>query len=250
MVKRYTKAKGRKMAKKSKMAKKRAYAKSQGQIATVKQTVSLLSGKQRNNAIYTAYNFSLATSTRAIKVAEAYQEYRITKLVFKFKPQQDTFSGAASGSIPYLHALIDRVGSLRNAPNLNFRSLRETGCMIRRFDDKNVTIAYKPAVLVASTSDNYTPTANAFSSYKISPWLNTNSQTLASGAWAPNNVDHGGLVYGVEQDLSAAGVTIPFDVDIDVYYQFRKPRTMTAGIGPVNGVVAIDFNEGGADLQT
>ena len=122
MVKRVTKAKGRKMAKRAKMAKKR-YAATQVQIANVKQTVSLLTGKQNMNNIYTAYNISLSTSTRAIKVAEAYQEYRITKLVFKFKPTQDTYMGATTGSIPYLHALIDRVGSLRNAPNLNFRAI-------------------------------------------------------------------------------------------------------------------------------
>ena len=122
MVKRVTKAKGRKMAKRAKMAKKR-YAATQVQIANVKQTVSLLTGKQNMNNIYTAYNISLSTSTRAIKVAEAYQEYRITKLVFKFKPTQDIYMGATTGSIPYLHALIDRVGSLRNAPNLNFRAI-------------------------------------------------------------------------------------------------------------------------------
>lgn len=58
--------------KKGRRSNKKLYAATQGQIANVKQTVSLLTGKQRFNALYTGYNISLATSSRAIKVAEAY----------------------------------------------------------------------------------------------------------------------------------------------------------------------------------
>lgn len=233
-------------AKKGMKARKMRYARTQGQVANVKQTVSLVSGKMRYNTIYTTYNISLLTSTRAIKVAEAYQEYRISKLVFKFKPQQDTYMGP-NGSLPYLHYVVDRSGSFQNS-NINFRSLRETGCKVIKFDDSVRTIAFKPGVLVANTPNDYSAISNQFSSYKISPWLNTNKNTLDPGVWSPNDVDHSGIVYGIEQDTTAVNNTL-FDVDIDVYYQFRKPRVMTTGTAPAGGIIALDMDETGLDIQ-
>lgn len=235
----------KKYGKKKMMAKKR-YAKTQGQVANVKQTISLISGKLRYNTIYTTYNISLLSSTRATKVAEAYQEYRISKLVFRFKPQQDTYMGP-NGSIPYLHYVVDRAGSFQNS-NINFRSLRETGCKVIRFDDKTRSVAFSPGVLVANTPNDYSAVAPQFSSYKISPWLNTNKNTLDPGVWNANDVDHSGIVYGIEQDTTAANNTL-FDVDIDVYYQFRKPRVMTTGTPPAGGIVQLNMDETGLDIQ-
>lgn len=218
------------------------------QIATVKQTLSFKPGTQRFNELYTIYNAALSNSTRAMKVAEAYQEYRISKVVIRWKPQQDTFGGT-NGSVPYLHYVVDKLGTFQNGTGLNFRSLRETGCKVIRFDDKSVTLTVKPAVLSAVTTNTYNANPNLqFTAMRVSPWLNTNNTPLQqSGPWTPNSVDHGGIIYGVEQDhVSTSGLN-QYDVDIEVYYQFRKPRAMTQG--PVIPILAMDLDEGGPHIQ-
>lgn len=218
------------------------------QMATVKQTLSFKPGTQVFNTIYTIYNAALSNSTRAMKVAEAYQEYRINKVVIKWKPQQDTFAGGTTGSIPYLHYVVDKKGTFQNVPGLNFRSLRETGCKILRFDDKTLSLTIRSAVLTAVTTDTYNANANLqFTSTKISPWLSTNNSPLPSGPWTPNSVDHGGIVYGIEQDNVGSTGNLRFDCDIEVYYQFRKPRSMV--VGPVLPIRDMDLDEGGADIQ-
>lgn len=82
---------------------------------------------------------------------------------------------------------------------------------------------------------------------KVSSWLNTNNTPLPTGPWTPNSVDHGGIIYGVEQDHTSSTALNQYDCDIEIYYQFRKPRAMVQG--PVIPILSMDLEEGGPHIQ-
>lgn len=192
------------------------------EIADLKQTISFSRNQLFANTIYGLYNFSLTNCDRAVQVGKAYQFYRIKKITLKVKPNVDTFTTIAGPNVPYLYYMIDKGGNFVNA-NVNFNSLRDAGSKAVRFDDKIKTISWAPTVLQSVYDAGIPPTPpSPFAAYKTSPWLNTNQNALSTGGvWAPNSIDHFGCVLGIEQDN---GPNVPFDVDITIHYQFKKPR--------------------------
>lgn len=207
------------------------------ELASCKQTISGRPGAFSANNIYALYNWALSNCDRAIQIAQAYQEYRISKIEVRVKPNQDTYSigtTTARSSVPYLYYIIDKTGSLFYQ-NVNFNSLRDAGAKPIRMDDKTRTITFKPAVLQQGFD---AATGNApWSTYKISPWLTTNANNMsATNPWAPNSTDHLGLCLGLEQEETSAGVA-SFDLDFVVHFQFRKPRNYSATGPSVNKIV-------------
>lgn len=191
---------------------------------------------------YGLYNFSLNISPRAVQVAHGYQEYRISKIELRFKPSADTYeslgvSTGASPGLPYLYYLIDKTASLANA-GTNTQTLKQAGAKPIRIDDRNVVIKWKPTVQVGSgdagSPPGPAPVLELAAMYKTSPWITTNANAdEPTASWAPNSVDHFGIVFGAESPRGPLGVVVG-SVSITLTYEFRKPLWYTA---PTAGVV-------------
>lgn len=204
------------------------------EFASAKQTVAL--SNDPAGAIFRLDDVSLSAFDRLSQIARAYQYFRITKIEMKFKPFEDTFvntSGTGStGSVPYFHYLVMKSDTLNSITN-GFNGLRDAGAKPIRFDDKTVTVKWRPTVAqgVALSEPNIT---TSYASYRTSPWLSTNANVMIPGGittWAPSTVPHLGLLYGVEQDLLNPIAVLQYGVDITVYCQFKKPLNFTNGNG-------------------
>lgn len=187
--------------------------------ATVKECVSIR--PEDGSSIYFR-NWQLADLSfdRAQQVAKAYQEFRIKYIKFTFQPSADTFPVVAGNAIPQLYFMVDKLNSLPT--NMLESDFKDMGCRPHRFDARNVVVAFKPSVLVADYTGSNVVTA---SQMRISPWLSTNanSGTGASPVWAPSEVDHTGLVAFVTRTNPASTIPVPFKLDIELVFEFRKP---------------------------
>lgn len=217
----------RRMARRGKKSVPRALT-TRGQFAKITETLG--SQNIMPNTYYYNYNVQLTGSARAVQVAQAYQFYRISSVTYKFKPIYDTFiaNGSAAASVPQLYWRIDREASLPLNSTLN--TLKATGAKPTRFDDKIVSVKFKPAVSI-STSDN--PLTNAIAGpYKVSPWLPTqNSATSVTSGFAPNSVDHRGLTWYIDMGQSTGIQTIG-QVEIMVTYEFKNALWTTGAFSP------------------
>jgi len=164
----------------------------------------------------------LASFERATVVSQAYQEYRITGVKFKFTPRFDTFAAttdiATALSVPYLYYMIDRSGVIKPSPTLAM--LQSMGAKPIRFDDKTVTVKYRPGV-VQSVESGLTVGSSVLTKPMISPWLST--QRDQSPGNATSLVDHRGLWFILDAKGLPGDGAYEYDVDIEVNFQFRKP---------------------------
>lgn len=194
------------------------------------------------NKIYKMESFALTNCDRAVQVARAYQFYRLKYIEIRFKAKQDTYIGSAAGvwqgSIPYLYWLYDPVGTMSESQltgALNFNVLRDAGIKPLRFDDKNIVVRFKPAVVQATQDSEGTTNLNLFSKAVKSPWLSTNSNSTITGIWNPSSVDHRGLVFGVEQENppnQGSNQLQLYDWDITYHFEFKRARGFsTTGVG-------------------
>jgi len=184
------------------------------------------------------YNFSLSNSPRASAVAAAFQEYRIAKVEVFVKAQADTFDSGLVGNgtnpgVPHLLYMIDKTATFDNA-NTNSLALKQAGAKPRRLDDKTIYISWKPAIQIGSSEvvPGPAPVAELSSTYKVSPWITTNANAGEAGsAWAPNSVDHMGLVLAAEQPRGPLPTTVA-SVSFRITYEFRKPLWQVAAPAP------------------
>lgn len=191
------------------------------------------------SAPYGLYNFALTNSSRAVQVAQGYQEYRIARVDVELKPCADSFiaENVASGSsvsLPYLYYMIDKTGAFESN-GTNSQTLKAAGAKPIRLDDKTIKISWKPAVQIGSsdTAGGPAPVLELAAAYKISPWLTTNANAATGSAvWAPNSVDHMGLVFAVEQPRGPFPTTVA-SMTVRITYEFRKPLWY---IAPTPGV--------------
>lgn len=207
------------------------------EFASAKQTVPL--GNDDANNIYRIDDINLKAFDRLVQIARGYQLFRITKVEMKFKPQQDTFFNATgtgnTGSVPYFYYLINKSDTLNSVTN-GFNGLMDAGAKPIRFDDKTITVKWRPTVAQGVALSETNITTN-FATYRTSPWLSTNANVMLPGGsttWDASTVPHLGIMYGVNQDFLGSQV-LQYDVDITVYCQFKKPLTFSPG----NGVPAI-----------
>lgn len=212
------------------------------EFASASQVLKL--GDDRMNSVFTLDNVNLSQFDRLVNIAKNYQYYRITKIEYKITPYADTyqtsgFDGAGNpephSSVPYLYWLVNKGESLVNN---SFDSLRDAGSRPIRFDDKTVTLRWKPAVNILTRSDSNSPPNYNFALKRLSPWLATNN-TAGQGAvvWAPSTVPHLGLIYGVQQDyvVGPEGYNNVYGCEIIVHCQFKKPLNAPGGakeVGP------------------
>jgi len=184
-------------------------------------SVSIKVADGESNQMYGSNVFQLDQFDRAVAIARAYQEYRITSCKWTFKPQFDTFTAntdaATALRVPQFYFMIDKAQSLPLGSTL--ATLRSMGAKPRRFDDKNVTVTYSPAVQGAVWDG---AAATVPSLPRTSPWLNTNA--APDGPWAPNTIDHGGLFYILDTQGPLPGDgQYEYGVELEVQFQFRKP---------------------------
>lgn len=160
---------------------------------------------------------------RALAHAPEYALYRIAKVVFRYKPNFDTYTsnpgavgGAGPVSVPTLYWKMNRFA---DAPaNFTSDDLRSLGAKPIRFDDQQKTVSYKPNILMAQA------TAGSVSgTVKMTPWLNTDDVPNAA-AYAPSTTEHYGHFFLVECATNGNGATPVGTFDATIYYEFKNPR--------------------------
>lgn len=185
--------------------------------------------------------------SRAVPIAKAYQHYRIKKITLEFKPQYDTFTPAAGAAgtgvlVPNLFYMINKSGSIPANPTID--NLRAMGAKPVRFDDKKITVSWRPSVL----QENAGVLGDVGSGYKVSPWLSTNANANAPGVWAPSSVNHLGIYFIVQRPgtLPAGFAELSYDVQLTVDFQFKKPLVEASTGAPA----ALEFAEGYGPTRT
>lgn len=174
------------------------------------------------NTIYADYGCSLFQHERARTVAQAYQEFRIKLVEYRFKPLSDTYPTNIPGSqVPYLYYVVDKLRSNNGLQTID--AFTQAGAKAIRFDDKSIVVKYKPAVLV-DTWD-----AQALQAvprqYRISPWLTTNDYNTVGGGFNPSSVDHNGIRWVIQ---GATGSPFTYACERVVHIEFRKPLWVEA----------------------
>jgi len=171
------------------------------------------------------FNTALAAGTfnRSQQVAAAFQEYRIKYVKLTFKPSADTFPIMSGNIIPQIYFQMNKFNAIPT--NATLQTLLDMGCRPIRFDDKNISRAWKPTVLLGA--DQVGLSAVNAQKPLTTPWLSTNNNAQNPGiVWAPSNVEHLGCVF-IVQKPNPATPTINYNVDIEVVFQFRRPLSTT-----------------------
>ncbi|ALE29614.1 coat protein [Lake Sarah-associated circular virus-13] len=234
--------KGRKGGAKGRKGKKYPISKGLGGVPDVASLTEVISNKAQTGAFYNTnnsyrlYDLSLNSCPRATLVGQAYQEFRMRRITLVYKTTTDSFIGG-NYAVPNLYYMIDKKGAV--PANFTVDTLAQMGAILRRIDDKTIKVQWAPAVLQASLTD---PTALSVgvASAQISPWLPTNNSPGAVGLFQASDVDHFGLSWIVYVPVGATSV--PYDVDIFVDFEFRKPRWNTPE-APPPGSLALNWNQ-------
>lgn len=173
-------------------------------------------GALQLNKLYSKLNYQLNDYVRASTVARAYQYYRITGITLTFKPNLDTFAIGSGQTKPYLYYLIDKTGSVPS--NISLEGMKKMGAKPIVFDEKTITIKWRPSVL-GSTQDNTLSSTPA--KPMISPWLSTVKSPGTPGPVTVfSDVDHLGIYFYV---WCAGSGGSDFYVDATLNFEFKKP---------------------------
>lgn len=217
------------------------------------RTIVAPNGGNVINTLYSLMNLSLNQFTRAPIVASAYQHYRIKYVSVKFKPPSDTFiSGATVAySKPYLYHMIDKAGAIPT--NITLEGLKQMGAKPRAFDERVLTVGWRPSVLQDTMVTGGPAQVSQGSAYKISPWLNTSAVSVDS-PWNASSVDHLGLYWYLEAPGQGSPPTFNYEIDVEVQFEFKKPL-VARSVGAFHAVpvtfakqdLSPDGIEGGTD---
>lgn len=206
------------------------------EMASLSASLKIQDGE--TNQMYGSSLVQMSSFDRAVQVAAAYQEYRITSVRWTFKPHFDTFLGdtnaTTSYKVPQFYHMIDKAQAIPLGATL--ATLRSMGAKPRRFDDKNLIVTYSPTVqgVVWDGGIAATPAKPA-----TSPWLNTNAAPDA--AWAPSSVDHGSLFYILDTQGALPGDgQYEYGIELECQFEFRKPLiTVRAGDVPAKSYTIV-----------
>jgi len=163
------------------------------------------------------------TGPRASAIAPNFGLYRIAKLIFRYTPLYDTYQaglpapGAIPVQVPYLYWVMNRYADAPPAFGANY--LRTQGAKPNRLDDKTVTIAYKPNILLAQSG-----AGSIGSQVKMTPWLSTDTRP-DDGVFALSTTEHNGHLFFIAGAASGAGNGPVCNLDITVVYEFKNPRS-------------------------
>lgn len=206
-------------------------------------------GNASPSQVYNVTNFALTNSRRAVAIAQSFQQYRLAKVEVFVKPNADTFiaDNVAPGTglgVPYFYYMIDKTGSMMNSAT-NTVLLRNAGAKPIRLDDKTIKITFKPAVLLAGSDagpGGTAPASELAGITKVSPWITTNANAATPGAvWAPNSVDHLGIIFGAEQPRGPLNVDVAH-VSYRLTFEFRKPMWYNTAL-PAQPINVVDLDE-------
>jgi len=192
------------------------------QMAKLHETITLEDLKP--NTAYDAF-VNLSLFKRATDVADNYQEYRISKVIWKFTPLYDTFTDASGNvGLPYLYG---KRHTYEAPTTFDLDYLKALGAKPRRFDDKTLNVAYTPNVNMAVFGDNSgttggTQLVNTSGKPAYRPWLNTHL-TQAPGTEVMDTTRHYGLAFWIDQYQSTAGSSIIGQLECTAYFEFQKP---------------------------
>lgn len=183
--------------------------------------------------IYADYGCSLFQHERARTIAQGYQEFRIKLVEYRFKPQSDTYAPAVGNApVPYLYYLVDKLRSNNGLQTID--AFTQAGAKAIRFDDKSITVKYKPAVLLDSWDAQSVQAVPR--QYRVSPWLTTNDFNTVGAGFNPSSVDHNGIRWVIAGDAS-----FTYKCERVVHIEFRKPMWIESpGAGETVTVVEVD----------
>jgi len=217
------------------------------QTARVTQTIPA-----RNVIANQPYIISIGgiVGDRALAHAPEYALYRISKVVFKFKPNYDTYNtnlaGLAGGlpgpvSVPTLYWKMNRFADAPAA--FTSDDLRSLGAKPFRFDDKQLTVAYKPNILISQA------TAGSVSgAVKMTPWLNTDTAPDTPN-FAPSTTEHYGHFFIIECGTSGNGSVPVGTFDATIYYEFKNPRVTWGSSSSAQTVVPLNLSKSDATIH-
>lgn len=185
------------------------------------------------NTIYADYGCSLFQHERARTVAQGYQEFRIKLVEYRFKPLSDTYVPQAGGApVPYLYYLVDKLRSNNGLQTID--AFTQAGAKALRFDDKTITVKYKPAVLLDSWDAQSLQAVPR--QYRVSPWLTTNDFNTVGAGFNPSSVDHNGIRWVIAGDAQ-----FTYKCERVVHIEFRKPMWIESpGQGETITIVQVD----------
>lgn len=182
-------------------------------------------GYDANGQIIKYTEWSLAGFTRAVNVAQSYQFYRISQIEMKFTPTSDTYISGNPGEVPHFYYVIDKSDSIPNV-GTTLDTLMNAGAKPIRFDDKTITVRWKPAVTWKALDEN--GTSGNFALTRVSPWLATNDNNTSDTApWQPSSVDHHGIVYTATGGVAGQN----YGVKVSLTFEFKKPLQYTVSTG-------------------
>lgn len=169
--------------------------------------------------IYKFSEFSIGGWLRPANIAENYQFYRIALIEMKFIPVNDTYIAGNPGEVPNLYYIVDKADTTPQA--ISNADLMNMGAKPLRFDDKTISVKFKPAVVWKALDEN--GTGNNFGMIKVSPWLSTNdNNTSDTAAFQLSSVDHHGIVYSVQGGTAGAN----YRVECTAHFEFKKPLSI------------------------
>jgi len=156
----------------------------------------------------------LSLFDRATDVADNYQEYRITKLEWRYVPEYDTYIDASGNvSLPNLYA--KRLSY--SAPiSFSIDWLKTMGAKPRRLDDKTLLVSYTPNTYIAGLSG-----ATGGNKPIWKPWLATHNDP-GTGI-VMDKTPHYGHAFFITQNQAGAGNSVVAELELTAYFEFRKP---------------------------
>lgn len=190
-----------------------------------------------NNQAYRIFKAGI-TGPRASAIAPNFGLYRIAKITYTYKPLYDTFSGSLTAGnapiqVPYLYWKMNRYADAPAVFNANY--LRTQGSKGIRLDDKNITVSYKPNVLLQTST-----AGSSGSQVKMTPWLSTDARP-DDGVFGLSTTEHQGHLFLVESAQSGGTAPVVCTLDIQVVYEFKNPRApdstsvdMSGSLVPIN----------------
>lgn len=181
--------------------------------------VPRVGGNFVGNTMYDVHDVRLIDYDRAETIGLGYQFYRIKNVKLTFKFPYDTFqNGAGLSARPNFYWMIDKGQSLPANPTLE--ALKQMGARPTACDNKPKSVQFAPAVLtVDESTGGVLP-----SQYRVSPWLSTDT----------NEVLHNGLFWYIEEAFGAPGVGTQYFAEIEVQFEFKKPKTIASPTAPMS----------------
>jgi len=188
------------------------------------------------NQVYTLQNVALTNSARAKAIAQGFQFYRISMVEVRWKASIDTYVG--SSTVPHVYYMVDKSNTFPVGTDL--QTLKQAGAKPRRLDDKMVVCRFKPAVHLVSddSAGGPAPVTETAGVLRVSPWITTNANAGEPSAWAPNSVDHRGLIFAVEQVIP--GNIAVGQAEVILHFQFKKALWQPASTEPNVNVIDLD----------